>query len=277
MRQNFTFFCLLLMMPCLAQAQTVACPMYALRCPDGSAVSPMGPDCHLPACPDGSRPGGVSPPKAMPVCNMGPKHCPDGSLVSPGPNCSFAPCPGEDAGPQGEETIPDQNGGTEDGQQGTALPAPHTGPIIIQGEGPSPQVGTGVSGTGIAAPAKIVNMADLGLAKYPDEPLDAEPAGPRSVSFVIDHRSALNGKTVTVHGTVISFVKGGCPTNPMMKMPCMLPRVVLAEVDAPDRDQNRDLAVMLPMDNKQIYEQGQPAEITGIVSGNRDSASMRGE
>jgi len=32
-------------------APHIACPMIAKLCPDGSAVSPTGPNCEIPACP----------------------------------------------------------------------------------------------------------------------------------------------------------------------------------------------------------------------------------
>jgi hypothetical protein len=35
----------------MADNAPVACPMIAKLCPDGSSVSPKGPNCEIPACP----------------------------------------------------------------------------------------------------------------------------------------------------------------------------------------------------------------------------------
>ncbi len=71
----------------VGSAGGVACPNFAIRCSDGSYVSPTGPNCQLPACPTTGSTGAV-------VCPTFAIHCPDGSYVSPtGPNCQLPACP----------------------------------------------------------------------------------------------------------------------------------------------------------------------------------------
>lgn len=49
-----------------------------------------------PSAPSGNEPGDTPGPADMVACTMEAKLCPDGSAVGrTGPNCEFAPCPGE--------------------------------------------------------------------------------------------------------------------------------------------------------------------------------------
>ncbi len=98
-----------------------ACTQEAALCPDGSSVGRQGPDCLFALCPDGTdlnviseeplgwpdvyptMGGYVTPSPRDPadgpnygICTQDAKVCPDGSYVGrSGPNCEFAPCPGE--------------------------------------------------------------------------------------------------------------------------------------------------------------------------------------
>jgi hypothetical protein len=111
-----------------------ACTEEAKICPDGSSVGRTGPECHFAPCPgeagvsedsEGQSGEGESseavpqrPPAGKPgspryiprdqeqiACPMDAKICPDGTGVSrTGPNCEFAPCPGDE--PPAEEEDP---------------------------------------------------------------------------------------------------------------------------------------------------------------------------
>lgn len=117
-----------------------ACTKDAKQCPDGSSVGRMPPSCNFAPCPgeeqppvseEGGNPDDIavpSPgPRPMPpqdggqvMCTMEAKMCPDGSGVGrTGPNCEFAPCPGEPGyvPPTNPETQPGTGGG-EDGSTG---------------------------------------------------------------------------------------------------------------------------------------------------------------
>jgi len=222
----------------------VACTDEAKLCPDGSAVGRTGPHCEFTPCPgESSKPTG-------PICNMGPKRCPDGSLVLPGPACQFGPCPGDSSG-SGE-------------------------PGAYQGSSGSGAV-SGSSGWGIAQPGRVVNMEDIGLTKYPDLPLEGVPSEPQTVEFIAQHRTALNGKHVTIHGVIVSALLGerACPTNPMMGMACAQPRIVLASTDTEQRDTNYDIMVVLQGRDKTSYEIGQTVDVTGTVLAGKSSLTIR--
>lgn len=124
----------------LARPPAVACPMIAKLCPDGSSVSPQGPNCEFPPCPGGD--GGqmrIAPPSAT-VCTMDAKKCPDGSWVSRGgPNCEFAPCPGEknDDGLEDGEDHGDDGASSGSGEAGEGEAAP---PIYVTPDGQQPPV-----------------------------------------------------------------------------------------------------------------------------------------
>jgi len=102
------------------EARRWACTKDAKMCPDGSSVGRIPPSCAFAPCPgeegegmgegqDGYNPddpnnAGTRPqpgPRPMPpddqvMCTMEAKICPDGTGVGrTGPNCEFAPCPGE--------------------------------------------------------------------------------------------------------------------------------------------------------------------------------------
>lgn len=166
--------------------------------------------------------------------------CPDGSAVSPqGPHCEMAPCP----------------------------------------NGHMPSIGNGRAGAGTAGPPATVNLDDMGLAKYPDNRLERPPFGPQTVKFVVDHRTALNDKHITVHGTIVSTLLGeqACPphTDPAMGRPCALPRITIADTPDAQRDMNYDVQILLRPDNRTAYATGQNVDITGTVVSGKSSVVVR--
>ena len=249
--------------PAFAQLNTapsVACTDEAKICPDGTGVGRTGPNCEFTPCP-----GEATPPNpATPICNMGPMRCPDGSMVSPGPQCQFAPCPGSSPGSGGSEGSPGSSGSGAGGMRGS-------------GE-PGPGASSGSSGSQLVR-ASVVNMNDVGLSSYPDLPLEELPSEPQSVEFIVQHRTSLNGKRVTIHGVIISAILGeaACPsttTHPAMGRPCMQPRIVLAN-GTEGRDTNYDTVVLLQPSDKTAYEAGQTADVKGTVNGSTSSLSIR--
>jgi hypothetical protein len=103
----------------IVRPPAVACPMIAKLCPDGTSVSPQGPNCEFPPCPGGGdgRMKVAPPGPPTTACTMDAKKCPDGSWVSrTGHNCEFAPCPGEksDNGDATEDQHQDKNKGDSD-------------------------------------------------------------------------------------------------------------------------------------------------------------------
>ncbi len=169
-----------------------------------------------------------------PPCTMEAKLCPDGSYVSrTQPLCDFAPCP-EDGNPEGTQTI---EGHTSSGTISPVMPE---------------------------------------TSRYPDYPLNFVPQNPFTVKFLFDHRSALNARQVTVQGVVVKTLLAdqSCKTpqghSPFDRPPgmCAQPRIVIADTNNPDRDENYDTTVMLKEDDDTPYQTGQKTSVTGLVFSN---------
>lgn len=131
MLRILSVFCVLMFFGSPAQALMAAAPVCtkdAKQCPDGSSVGRVGANCEFALCPGETAPPVGEPgvvegsssegddgsaaelkPDAIPhpapkgeegqgqvMCTMDAKICPDGTGVGrTGPNCAFAPCPGE--------------------------------------------------------------------------------------------------------------------------------------------------------------------------------------
>ena len=118
-----------------------------------------------------------------------------------------------------------------------------------------------------------VNAETAGLAKYADEPLASIPAAPMSVKFLVEHRTALNGKTVTVQGFVVATIlgKAACPGGGIGA--CSQPRVFLADTTSEARDKNYD-TVVLVSETEETYATGQSATIKCIVASSKASVYL---
>ena len=118
-----------------------------------------------------------------------------------------------------------------------------------------------------------------GLANVPDIPYTTIPKI-LSVKDVVEHRTALHGRQVTVKGYVVEAILGeeACPTgqggNIMEPQPqgCAQPRVFLADTMDKTRDIKYDLMILLG--DEQSYKEGQPVEIKGIVSASKVAVVM---
>jgi len=122
-------------------------------------------------------------------------------------------------------------------------------------------------------PPVSTDAGQASLERVPDSPLDAPPSGTVSPRFVVEHRSALNGRLVTVRGMVVSAVapdtipprQGGVIPNPAQNPQ---PRIRLADADDRDRDVRYDLTVLLP-EGHPGHATGERVEVRGTVDGNR--------
>jgi hypothetical protein len=85
---------------------------------------------------------------------------------------------------------------------------------------------------------------NTGLSAYPDLELSTGFIEPVSVKFLVDHRSALNGKTITVRGVVVSTLLGekACPPDRGM---CAQSSVFLADTMSSSRDKAYDLKILV--------------------------------
>lgn len=119
--------------------------------------------------------------------------------------------------------------------------------------------------TGVVSP---VDPETAGLAPYPDEPFPSIPAEPTlSIKFLVEHRTALNGKTVTIQGFVVYALLGedACPGGGIGA--CAQPRIFLA--DTTDQGRNKDYDVMILLGEKDNYNIGQHVIVTGVVSSSK--------
>lgn len=107
--------------------------------------------------------------------------------------------------------------------------------------------------------------AQAGLSGYPDQSLDETPRAPVTPRFVVEHRTALGGKDVTVRGRVV-LVAGLAGSA--------LPRIFVAETREPGRDKNYDLMVLLSEDDDS-YAAGDEVELRGTVESSKAAVYLR--
>lgn len=105
-------------------------------------------------------------------------------------------------------------------------------------------------GTGTVG-IKPVMPGESEFAKIPDLPVTTMPASPLPVSYVIEHRSALNGRTVNLTGFVVANwlqseqEKCAGERCPQMDM-YMQPSIVLADSASASRNALYDLRILIP-------------------------------
>ncbi len=188
------------------------------------------------------------------ACTMEAKLCPDGSAVGRvPPSCEFAPCPGE----QGyvptspTPTIPDDSGNTSG------------------------------SGTG-AVSTEPVYPGQTEMAKIPDLPLGTmqEPSPPLTVTYAVEHRSALNEKRVSITGYVVANYLNNpddCKPGQACMGMYMAPGVTIADSVAPNRNPLYDLRVIMTEEdraNANNYAIGKKVTLTATVTGNIDGITL---
>jgi len=88
-----------------------------------------------------------------------------------------------------------------------------------------------------------------GLALYPDLFLTSIPDEPVTVKFVVEHRSALNEKSIRVQGVVVGTLLGeaACPPG---RGACAQPRIFLADTNKNDRDKSYDIMILVSEEEK---------------------------
>jgi len=157
---------------------------------------------------------GITAASAQVACSMEAKLCPDGSAVTRlGPDCEFAPCP----------------------YSAITVPGSVTGVI------------------------PYVSSVNIGLAKFLDAPVGSMPLDPQTVRYIIDHRSALNQRHLTVRAIVVSNL----PPDTAGKT-----RLLISDTDNRNRDTRLDISVILPPGDATPYPLGETAEIPVTVWGN---------
>ncbi len=115
----------------------------------------------------------------------------------------------------------------------------------------------------------------IGLAPYPDEPLDVLPTRPLSVKELVEHRSALNGQTVWLRGVVVETLLGekACPPDRGM---CAPPSIFLAETTDANRNPHYDLHIVVSEAKQEaVYPMGETIELPVRVQGDRTGLSLQ--
>jgi len=125
-----------------------------------------------------------------------------------------------------------------------------------------PDLAEGASAGGAASP--VVPGAPAGP---PDQPIVHMPASAAlTVTYVVEHRSALSQSRVTVSGIVAWTLSGNgaCATGTGM---CAQPRIKLVDALTDMRQPVYELTVLLRADADAEFTVGQRVEISGRVSG----------
>lgn len=138
------------------------------------------------------------------------------------------------------------------------------------GRGPEAQAaprGTPQAPSPKASAAAPTEPSQVGLADYPDRPLEDAPRKPVTPAFVVEHRTALAGREVTVRGRVVTVA--AVPSG------SALPRIFLAETAEPGRDKNYDLMVLLGEEDEGRHAVGDEVEIKGTVESSKVAVLLR--
>ncbi|MEK7116871.1 MAG: hypothetical protein AAB837_01770 [Patescibacteria group bacterium] len=119
------------------------------------------------------------------------------------------------------------------------------------------------------------NPDQTGLASYPDLSITSDPVQPISVKFAVEHRSALNSKTISVRGVVVSTLLGekACPPD---RGACAQPSVFLADTADQSRNSLYDLRVIVSEEEQEKdYPVGKTVELQVSIDGNKTSIVAR--
>lgn len=124
-----------------------------------------------------------------------------------------------------------------------------------------------------------IQPEDSPMSMVADLPINNVPATAQSVMYVVEHRSALNEKQVTVTGVIVenNLDVNECPEGEYCAMMYVQPNIVIADSISPDRNTLYDLRVnMLPEAEEQAmdYPVGTIVTLTGTVSGSLEGVIM---
>ncbi len=134
--------------------------------------------------------------------------------------------------------------------------------------------GRSFTNTALIAP-EDQNAQDL--VSLPDEKISGEVPNPMTVVYLVQHRSALNGKSVVIKGEVIlRITKEDCPNNSYLES-CPSPRIVIGG----EGRSSPTAGVSNPAYNVEIfteksdqYSVGQTVTITAGVTGDKGGLAL---
>jgi hypothetical protein len=143
----------------------------------------------------------------------------------------------------------------------------HAGHYLASGEPPGGgQRRRARSGTRKTTSQAPSDPSRSGLSDYPDRPLKETPRAPVTPRFVVEHRTALGGREVTVCGLVVAVARD--PSGSAR------PRLFLAETSEPERDRNYDLMVLLSEEDAGGTV-GEELEVRGTVESSKVAVYLR--
>ena len=167
-------------------------------------------------------------------------------------------------------------------EQPTSVSGPTTLPAPIQSpKFPTPTpTPTSKGGTGSVNKTGTVTIQPedpnkAGLAPYPDLSFILLPTEPVSVKFVVEHRSALNGKTITIRGVVVGTLLGekACPPDRGM---CAQPSIFLADTTGESRNKLYDLRMLVSEEEQESnYLVGKTVVVQVVVDGSKVAVVAR--
>lgn len=113
-----------------------------------------------------------------------------------------------------------------------------------------------------------------GLFNYPDYSLDGVPTEPIPVKFLVEHRTALNQKVLSVKGIVVGTLLGeeACPSQGL-KLGCSQPRILIADSSDDNRDKNYDIIILVG-EERIDYKSGDAVEIKVTVHSTKNAVIM---
>lgn len=114
-----------------------------------------------------------------------------------------------------------------------------------------------------------------GLAPFPDLPLSSLPQQPLSIKFVVEHRSALNGRTILTSGVIVGTLLGekACPPDRGM---CAQPSIFLADTAGENRNKLYDLRVIVGEEEQEkSYPIGKTIGLQVVIDGSKVAVIAR--
>lgn len=154
---------------------------------------------------------------------------------------------------------------------------PTVAPKPINSAQPMPTNGQVVSGS---MNPNTNQATSGGLAKYKDKKIDSLPRKAVSAKYVVEHRTALNDKTVSVSGVIVEVFNApaAAPVDDnsvtgVRNMANPQPRIVIADESKSSRDKNRDLIVIVEEGDR--YAVGQKVNLKVRVESSRSAVVLR--
>lgn len=114
------------------------------------------------------------------------------------------------------------------------------------------------------------------LAKYKDKKIETLPTKPVSLNYIIQHRTALNDKIVTVSGVIVSVppMPDNNSVTGVRSMANPQPRIFIADDAKKSRDTNRDVLVIVDETDKN-YAVNEKVTLKVRVSGSKAAVVLR--